>query len=55
MKANTVLVDINEVKVDLWNRLREVAADDKATVKDLLVELRGQIILIDELEGVKDI
>lgn len=55
MKADTVLIDLNEVKVGFWNRLREVAADDKATVKDLLVELRGQIVLIDELEGVKDI
>ena len=51
MKADTVLIDLNEVKVGFWNRLREIAQDDEITVKDLLVEMRSQILIMEELES----
>lgn len=51
MKADTVLIDLNEVKVGFWNRLREIAQDDEITIKDFLVEMRSQILIMEELES----
>jgi len=51
MKADTVLIDLNEVKVGFWNRLRDIATDDEVSVKDFLVEMRSQILIIESLES----
>lgn len=53
MKADTVLIDVNEVKVSFWDRLVELSRDKDSTVKDLLVELRSQILIINELTKAK--
>ena len=53
MKADTVLIDLNEVKVGFWDRLVELSKDKESTVKDLLVEMRSQILLINELTKAK--
>ena len=51
MKADTLLVDLNEVKVGFWERLRSLTQDNDITVKDLFIELRSQILIVEELEN----
>jgi hypothetical protein len=51
MKADTVLVDLNEVKVGFWDRLSNLSQDGETTIKDLLIELRSQISIVKGLEN----
>lgn len=55
MNANTVLIDLNEVKVGFWDRLRKLARDDETSASEFLIEMRGQMTIIDELESAGDI
>ena len=51
MKADTVLVDLNEVKAGFWDRLSDLSQDGETTIKDLLIELRNQISIVKGLEN----
>ena len=45
----TVIIDITEVKANFWDRLRKVSSKDETTIKDLLIEIRNQIIVMEDL------
>ncbi len=50
MKADTRLIDLNEIKVGFWERIRDIAQNDEVTLKDFLIEMRAQILVMEELE-----